>query len=286
MPCYHPITGFSALGGGLTFNPKMGYVDKPLTVPCGQCIGCKLERSRQWAVRCQHEASLHLLNSFLTLTYSDVHLPLDFSVHKSHLQLFIKRLRKSGASFRYYAVGEYGETTGRPHYHALLFGHDFADKSFVKKSSGGDLYRSPQLDKVWGLGNAWIGSVTFQSSAYVARYCTKKITGPAAQSHYGPRQPEFSLSSNRPAIGRAFAERFLDETIQHDNVIGDYKEQKPPRYYDKVLKRSESEHYKAIKQNRRLDSVEPKAQRDATPERLAVRETVAKAKLSIKRGQL
>lgn len=288
MPCYKPLQGWKAIGGGISFNPKTAYVDQPMQVPCGQCIGCKLERSRQWAVRCQHEASLHLFNCFLTLTYSDENLPRDYSVDKVAVQLFVKRLRKhfNGAEIRYYACGEYGDTTGRPHYHAIIFGIDFADKTFVKESAGGNLYRSPTLDKIWGLGNAWIGSVTFQSSAYVARYCTKKITGPAAQDHYGSRKPEFALSSTRPAIGKRYAERHLNESITYDTVIGDHREQKPPRYYDKVLKRSDLDPYKLIKQNRRLDSVEPKAQQNATPDRLLVRETIAKSKLSLKRSEL
>lgn len=288
MPCYHPREGFRAVGGGLTFNPKQGYVDQPLAVPCGQCIGCKLERSRQWAVRCQHEASLHLYNCFLTLTYDEKNLPPDLSVDKRVVQLFIKRLRKhfAGVDIRYYAAGEYGDTTGRPHYHVIVFGIDFADKNWVKSSKGGDLYRSPTLDRLWGLGNAWIGSVTFQSAAYVARYCTKKITGQAAESHYGGRQPEFSLSSNRPAIGARYAARYLSESIAHDSVIGNAVEQKPPRYYDKVAKRQAFDDFKQIKQTRRLDAVEPKARQNATPPRLAVREEIATAKLNLKRSTL
>ena len=78
MPCYHPLQGWRKQGGGITFNLRDGFVDRPVTVSCGQCIGCRLERSRQWAIRCMHEASLHESNCFVTLTYSDdgiKHLP-------------------------------------------------------------------------------------------------------------------------------------------------------------------------------------------------------------------
>ena len=145
MPCYHPLQGWRKQGGGLTFNLRDGFVDRPVTVSCGQCIGCRLERSRQWAVRCMHEASMHTDNCFVTLTYSDegiAHLdrcidpetgeigagPLR-SLNKRDIQLFMKRLRKrTGAKIRYLQCGEYGSKTQRPHHHVLLFGFDFSDK--------------------------------------------------------------------------------------------------------------------------------------------------------------
>ena len=121
MPCYHPLQGWRKQGGGLTFNLRDGFVDRPVTVSCGQCIGCRLERSRQWAVRCMHEASLHTDNCFVTLTYDDdglSHLPrcVDpetgeigagpfHSLNKRDIQLFFKRLRKrTGVKIRYFNV--------------------------------------------------------------------------------------------------------------------------------------------------------------------------------------
>ena len=120
-----------------------------VTVPCGRCTSCRLEHSRQWAVRCMHEAQMHEGNSFITLTYAPEHLHEDYSVHKKELQKFFKRLRKNtGIKLRYFACGEYGDENRRPHYHAIIFGYDFPDKQLYTKTRTGDLlYRSPLLEK-------------------------------------------------------------------------------------------------------------------------------------------
>ena len=151
-------------------------------VPCGQCIGCRLERSRQWAIRCVHEASLHTDNCFITLTYSPDCLPSDGSLNHDDFQKFFKRLRKHIApkKIRYYMCGEYGEDLqqpsklGRPHFHACLFGLDFDDKQLYIVRDDVKLYTSATLEKIWGKGFVTIGDVTFESAAYVARYIAKK----------------------------------------------------------------------------------------------------------------
>ena len=187
MACYSPLEGYRRIGGGWTPR-KQDSAGTRLNVPCGQCIGCRLEYSRQWAIRCMHEAQLHESNAFITLTYADEHLPQDRSLDKREFQLFIKRLRKSiqPQRLRYFHCGEYGAKLGRPHYHACLFGFDFPDKELQRYSKTGEkLYRSDLLDSAWqNKGWALIGEVTFQSAAYVARYITKKITGEAAHDHY------------------------------------------------------------------------------------------------------
>ncbi len=131
MPCYHPLSAFQCADGSIVFHERRWYnTVKTLSLPCGQCIGCRLERSRQWAMRCMHEAQLHENNCFITLTYDNTHLPSDGSLHYKDFQLFIKRLRKKfgNTRIRYYMAGEYGENFGRPHFHACIFGHDFHDK--------------------------------------------------------------------------------------------------------------------------------------------------------------
>jgi hypothetical protein len=106
-------------------------VDGTLELPCGQCIGCRLERSRQWAMRCLHESSLYDRNAFVTLTYDDEHLPPGGSLNYPDFQRFMKRLRKNSKSpIRFYMGGEYGESTLRPHFHVCLFGYDFPDKVY------------------------------------------------------------------------------------------------------------------------------------------------------------
>ena len=98
MACYHPMQGYRSAEvtkngkRKIVFSPQKGYIDLPVKVACGQCIGCRLERSRQWAVRCMHEASMHMFNSFVTLTYDDDHLPEYNSLNYKHFQDFMKRL--------------------------------------------------------------------------------------------------------------------------------------------------------------------------------------------------
>ena len=192
MPCYHPLKGYKSKERNksgkrsIVFNIKEGLYDQHVTVPCGQCIGCRLERSRQWAIRCSHEAQMHEKNCFITLTFSDEHLPEDRSVDVRHFQLFMKRLRKRyGDGIRFFHCGEYGDHFGRPHYHACIFNHDFEDKKIWKQSGSGEIiYRSASLEELWPYGYSSVGEVTFESAAYVARYITKKVTGDPAQEHY------------------------------------------------------------------------------------------------------
>ena len=152
MVCYHPITAWRSLEGRgangkwpLVFNKRDGYCDLEVQVPCGQCVGCRLERSRQWAIRCVHEASLHSRNCFITLTYDDAHLPGISLVPRDYV-LFMKRLRKMfGAGIRFFHCGEYGSINFRPHHHAIIFNFDFEDKVLWSVRSGVRLYRSAAL---------------------------------------------------------------------------------------------------------------------------------------------
>ena len=118
-----------------------------------------------------HEASMHTSNCFLTLTYSDKHLPPYGSLDRKAFPLFMKRLRKAYPDdrIRYYHCGEYGAETRRPHYHSLLFGFDFPDKEFWKDRGEYKTWRSPTLENLWPFGLSEIGSVTHKSAGYVAR---------------------------------------------------------------------------------------------------------------------
>lgn len=239
MPCYGPLTAFYAKEvnptgkRSLVFNPTLSHSGIPIKLPCGQCIGCRLERSRQWAVRCLHENKCHDSSAFLTLTYDDEHLPQGATLVKRDLQLFMKRIRKSRTNtLRFFACGEYGETTLRPHYHVLLFGTDFGDKRFYKEKAGEKLYTSAELDDIWSMGRTAIGAVSFESAAYVARYVLKKVTGESADWHYSGRVPEFVNMSRRPGIGATWLSRYGSEVYTHDSVIVRGIEARPPRFYD------------------------------------------------------
>lgn len=173
MPCFFPLQAYKSDAGTISFSERPGCsVHFALELPCGQCVGCRLERSRQWAMRCLHESSLYERNCFLTLTYSDEFLPFRGQLRYRDFQGFMKRLRKFASTpLRFFMCGEYGTLNMRPHYHALIFGFDFDDKvPFRLLDSGCRIYNSSRLEKLWYFGASSVGAVTFESAAYTARY--------------------------------------------------------------------------------------------------------------------
>lgn len=253
-----------------------------LELPCGQCVGCRLERSRQWAVRCLHEASLHEDNCFVTLTYSEENIPDDGSLDKRHWQLFAKRLRKRLGSFRFFHCGEYGERLARPHYHACLFGLNFPDRKYYKDvGAKARLDTSDLLDDIWGLGFCTVGDVTFESAAYVARYVMKKVTGKEADSHYDGLQPEYVTMSRRPGIASDWFRKWSNEVYPSDEVIVRGHPCRPPRFYDNLLEAGEPSVFDAVKR-KRVAEIGDHAE-DLTPERLKVREACTKARVGLLR---
>lgn len=234
-------------------------------------------------MRCIHEASLYKKNCFITLTYNDENLPEDRSLNVKHYQLFMKRLRKKyGENIRFFHCGEYGEQYGRPHYHACIFNHDFADRRLWKVQNGVSLYTSSDLDSLWGLGFCSVGDVTYESAAYVARYILKKITGKEADDHYTYvdystgqvflRKAEYTTMSRRPGIGRGWFDKYHRDVFPLDRVIINQKAVKPPKYYDSLYERHSPELLEFVKFNRENKS--KKALDDNTKARLAVREQV------------
>lgn len=285
MPCYHPITGYRARSGRspsggwpIVFNVKEGLVDLPVTLPCGRCIGCRLEKSRQWAVRCVYEAEQYEQNSFVTLTYNNQHLSEKVSLEKDHIKKFLKRLRKQvfknyNKQIRYFLCGEYGEQFNRPHYHLCIFNHSFPDKTLISTVKGNKLYRSQELEKVWTYGHSSIGELTFESAAYVARYVTKKITGENQEAHYGDRTPEFCFMSRKPGIGRKWFDKFKTDVLNTDRIIVRNNLQcRPPRYYDNIMQKEDLPRYNQIKAKRRAEQCSI----ESDPLRLTVKENVRK----------
>jgi hypothetical protein len=294
MPCYHPLKGYRSREvnesgkRGIVFNPSRGYIDQSVTVPCGQCVGCRLERSRQWAIRCAHEASLHEANCFITLTYNDSFLPRDRSLNLDHFQRFMKRLRKRfGSGIRFYHCGEYGEQYGRPHYHACLFNFDFPDRKLWKVNNGHRLYTSEILSELWPFGYSSIGDVTFESAAYVARYIMKKVTGDMAEDHYtwvDPEtgevhklKPEYTTMSRRPGIGKDWLDKYKEDVFPGDFVVMNGKKMKPPKFYDRQYELDSPDDFKKIKRQRISSS--KKHVDNNTPDRLRVRERVQLSRL-------
>lgn len=238
-----------------------------------------------------HEKASHDLAIFVTLTYSDEHLPADGSLHKEHFQLFMKRLRKHHEphKIRFFHCGEYGEEKFRPHYHAILFGVDFSDRLFYKHNAQGDeIFTSATLDNLWGYGNCNLGAVSFESCAYVARYITKKITGELADDHYrriNPEtgeiyylEPEYCTMSRRPGIGADWFARYASDVFPSDSIVVRGKEARPPRYYSTLHERADPKAQKAISY-KRIKKAKLHAA-DNTPERLAVKLAVRKSRIS------
>lgn len=247
-------------------------------------------------MRCVHEASLHADNIFITLTYDNEHLPEHGSLRYRDYQLFMKRLlvhterhTNRPVGVRFYMCGEYGENFGRPHYHAIMFNYDLEDKKLWKMERDNPLYTSQILTDLWGHGHTSVGSVTFQSAAYVARYLMKKVTGDAADAHYNTidpdtgevlreRRPEFTNMSRRPGIGGKWFDRYMDDVFPDDFVVLNGKKVSPPRFYTSRYELLYPDEVAQIKRVRRKRS--EKRAHDSTPERLRVRETVLESRIS------
>lgn len=263
MACTRPVAVKRGSGSLSTFATDL--------VPCGNCLGCDLERSRQWAVRCMHEASLHENNAFVTLTYDDEHLPAGGSLDPSAFPLFMRRLRKESPGVRYFYCGEYGEELRRPHYHALLFGWWPADARRCGARGDHAVFRSEALSRLWRCGFSEVGDVSFDSAAYVARYVVKKVRGSAAAEHYAwcdqetgevwSRTQEFAQMSRRPGIGAGWFGRFGSELERNGKVVVAGKETPMPRYYRRLMDRAAPEAAEELARQaaRRQWLLEPKA---------------------------
>ena len=237
--------------GSLANNPSLSFDSRFVRVPCGQCLGCRLERSRQGAVRCVHEARVSENAYFLTCTFDNYHLPADRSLSVKFHQTFLKNLRREfGSGIRFIGCGEYGELHGRPHYHYIFYNIDLSDKVFAFRTDGYNTYTSPRFGKVWRYGMHLIGEFSFDAAAYVARYIVKKQTGPNSNEHYKGRTPEFLVTSRRPGIGAAWIEKYGQDVYSNDFVVINGRKMRPPRFYDKKFSEKYPEWIDYVKENR------------------------------------
>lgn len=261
MPCFHPWR----LPGG-----------DGQALACGQCRGCRAAWSREWALRCMHEASMHAVNTFVTLTYDDKKLPVNASLDREAFPLFMKRLRKSiePAKVRYFHVGEYGTRTNRPHYHALLFGYRPEDQKLLAVRGKYPVYTSEALRVLWPDGLHEFGEVTGASALYCAGYMKRKMTGSWAKLKYGVREPEYGTMSRNPGIGAAWLDKFRCEVYPCDGVVVRGMVVKPPRYYDLRAERVAPLDVEAVRSKR----FQARRRENETPERLAVQEKCAIAR--------
>lgn len=297
MACFRPLHGYVAKvvnpngKRNTVFNVQQaqygnrdgGWGPIRRQMPCGQCIGCRLEYSRQWAIRILHEANTHDENCFITLTYSPENLPANGTLQLKHFQDFMKRLRKNtGRKIRFFHCGEYGENFGRPHYHACLFGINFTDGKIICNRDGILLYDSPALEKIWKFGHVSVGQLTFESAAYVARYVTKKINGKKKEGHYAlvdentgeisQRPPEYATMSRRPGIASQWYARYRTDAYPKDSLHVRGRKMRPPKFYDRLLEKTHKEIYDKVKEKRKTQVEKLRDHIDYTDSRLSVRE--------------
>lgn len=309
VPCYHPLRAYQRKAGAPLFfgnaypTPGGRYVP----VKCGRCIGCRLEESRQTAVRCVHEAQMHDVNCFLTLTYRDDNLPMGLVLVHRHFELFLKCLRErlrrdSRPPIRYLMCGEYGDINSRPHYHCLLFGFYPDDAVYYRTSKTANrVYTSKFLDSVWELGNVYIGNVSFESAGYIARYSMKKVFSDdcpmreildvtTGEIVYRPH--EYSHRSLKPGLGATWFAKYFNDLYPRDFVRVEGRKQKIPRYYDVLLDRCNPVYLaglKDLRSSRLKERIDKLIEECETPfgdaQRLDVHEVVKKAQLNfLKRG--
>lgn len=295
MPCYHPLlavqVGVKENGKKdlkfLSYRPRdqdlivrcgdsFYHRNDLVQLPCGQCIGCRIDYSRQWANRCLMELEYHDSAYFCTFTYDDAHVPqstytdpntgevlTSLTLKKKDFQDLMKRIRKHfpDDKIRYFMSGEYGSETFRPHYHAIIFGLHLDDLKPYKVVREGNeyytYYNSPSLQACWqdadgnDIGFVVVGEVTWNTCAYTARYVMKKLKGEQASCYeqFG-LQPEFSLMSRKPGIARQYYDDHPDlyefDKINISTPKGG-KSFRPPRYFDKLFDIDEHEKCQQLK---------------------------------------
>lgn len=199
---------------------------------------------------------MHEDNCFITLTYDDKTLPENHSLTLRDIQLFCKKLRKKIGRFRFFHAGEYGNSTARPHYHMCVFGYRPDDLHLYKTTEiGHKLYTSKTIDETWGLGKCWVGEVSFESAAYVARYIVKKINGEKAAEHYCGRKPEYTTMSRRPGIGAEWLDKFSSDVYRHDSLVLRGKRMRAPRAYDRRLELTDPSLLATLKRRRKVNAI-------------------------------
>lgn len=288
MRCFHPLTAARLDDGSITFRDDLVPSGRELQLRCGRCIGCRIQRSQGWAVRCMHEASLYKASSFVTFTYDERRLE-SLSLRYKDFQAFCKKARRKIGPFRFYVAGEYTKRW-HPHWHAILFGVGFEDRYPWRNSpSGFQLYRSKVLEELWPHGNCEIGDVSLESAGYVAQYAMKKVSGQRAADHYlrvddrtgeiVALEPELSRMSLRPGIGARWFEKYKSDVFPRDHVRVGNRKLPVPRYYDQLLDRVDEYCAIEVETLRQLRSIE--GEKVVGPS-LESQELVAKAKYSLR----
>jgi hypothetical protein len=245
MACNSPLRAYRDVNGEIVFHDRRA--DTELALPCGQCMGCKIEKSKQWAVRIMHESQMHEDNCVVTFTFEQTSETLNYDP----LQAFTKRARKKHPEIRYFHAGEYGETYSRPHYHSIIFGQGFRDRTYLKKTKRGSIqYTSKELTTIWEGGRGWneklkagtasVSDLNYDAATYIAGYITKKLNGNGSTKYldiYDPetgeiieRQKEHAHMSLKPAIGLTWLQKNWRE-VSNGTTVMNGTEILIPKYY-------------------------------------------------------
>lgn len=294
MSCYRPLEAYRSVPGGeVWIGPDPTRSGRALQLPCGRCVGCRLDRARAWSVRIVHESKLYEWNWFVTLTYRDEDLPKSRSLEYPHFQGMLKRLRarvdgdREGPGgrkpLRFFVAGEYGPRTLRPHFHAVLFNLRLPDARVMHNGS----YSSKLLEEVWNRGSVDVQNLTQERASYVSGYALKKLRGrgryyedvvDGSTGEIFPRRKEFIEMSRRPGIGRWFYDRYGSDLFPLDFAIVDGKRNKVPRYYWEMFRRSADGGLVEQLEEARFERASLRRD-ESTPERLALREEYSEAML-------
>lgn len=315
MPCYNPLIRiedhkqpYKKLDGKTAYKAKVypaeyitGHIEEIKRqsyfarwdiIPCGKCIGCRLDYSRDWANRGYLEAKSWKENYFVTITYDEIHMvkndvlrekdgktirSYNGTLVKKDLQNFIKRVRTEkereyekkikneeeakAPNIRFMACGEYGDENSRPHYHIIFFNLHLEPETFYNpKIKEGNIYwQNTFIEKCWKKGISNICEANWNTIAYVARYITKKITGKEAEKEYQKRQQEreYMVMSRMPGIGKLYYDQNKDKIYKRDEIIVKNSNGiiscKPPKYFDYIYEKEEPEKFKKIQEKRRIE---------------------------------
>lgn len=225
MSCYFPKD---------VFVNKKGFAKNSfkVTVPCRKCIGCYLDYTNEWTMRCWLELQQHKEACFITLTYNNEFVPEDGQLRRKDVQLFLKRLRRKiePCKIRFYGCGEYGSKGQRPHYHLIIFGWKPDDLIKLKVTKRGEvIYRSLVLESLWTYGFSSVGYATTES----IKYCSKYLQKMAFNFDTFKVKP-FTMCSTRIPIGYG---SLTSSEILSDKIYMNGHFYKLPRSYVERLKR-------------------------------------------------
>lgn len=281
--CADPLFAWKGKDGRMVFKISDRYYPQKYEFKCGQCIQCKVDYQRKWAVRMLHEyyttEQQGKGSCMLTLTYDDKYLPYSVKNNKLHnptlnlvdIQNFLKRVRYYHPGIRFYQSGEY-DANWRPHHHMILFGHDYLhDRCYWSQSkSNKKVYTSEDLTRCWPWGHSFIGDFTYDSAEYCAKYITKRVISASeewleshgvrsVEEYYDGRLPEYSTMSRRPGLGQKWIDEHPEEIYPNDKVyIKPGVGISPPRYYIERIRKMEERKFRdplKIGTERKIDCI-------------------------------